>query len=269
MSIQALNLHFAYGKQAVLTGTSLNLQAGQLVFLVGANGSGKSTLLRLLLGQLKPGQGQVCLSGQDIAPLSLRQRAALVSYIPQHHDYSYDFTVADMVLMGRSRFYRWYQRPGREDHKALQKVLDQLGIAALASRLFCSLSGGERQLVLLARALIQQAQVLLMDEVSANLDLHHQLMVMKMAKALSRKGYLVLIATHQLEWAFRYADSLLVMEQGQAACYQQLDGEDLLNQLSRIYACPLERLHLPDGQTLVLPSAEALDIHQKPLIHTE
>lgn len=258
-------LCFSYGRQQVLKDVQLQLPLGQLVYLLGANGAGKTTLLRLLLGHLKPDSGSIRLKGSDMSQMSLRQRAARLSYVPQNHDYSYDFKVADMVLMGRSRFYRWYQRPGRGDVAAMQGWLERLGILPLQDRLFCSLSGGERQLVLLARALFQEARIILMDEASANLDLHHQLMVMKMAKRLSREGYLVLVATHQMEWAFRYADRLLVMEDGGLTSYQDLSQDGLLQQLSRIYACQLQRVVLEDGQRLILPSADTLAIPEHPI----
>lgn len=259
--IQVQQLSFAYGSRPVLADISLHLEPGRLVFLIGANGSGKTTLLRLLLGQLKPAAGSILLSGQDSRRMSPRQRAGHMSYIPQNHDYSYDFLVSDMVLMGKSRFYRWYQRPGKQDMAAMEDCLARLHIPHLRDRLFCTLSGGERQLVLLARALMQKAGTILMDEVSANLDLNHQLMVMKMARQLSLEGYLVLIATHQLEWAFRYGDSLLVTENGSITGFEDFNEDALLEMLCRVYACPLEKITLSGGRTLILPSAEALKLH--------
>lgn len=256
--MQVSGLFFDYGRHRVLQDVSLRLPLGQLVFLIGANGSGKTTLLRLLLGQLQPTAGSIRLQGRDSSRLNARQRAGLLSYIPQNHDYSYDFLVRDMVLMGRSRYYRWYQRPGHKDQAAMEDCLAHLGILHLKDRLFRTLSGGERQLVLLARALMQEAGAILMDEVSANLDLNHQLMVMKMARRQSRTGKLVLIATHQLEWALRYGDSLLVIEEGRISHHQDLSQDALLAQLSRVYACPLEKVILGDGRSLILPSAEAL-----------
>lgn len=258
--IRLEQMSFGYGAKPVLQDVNLQLDQGQLVYLVGANGSGKTTLFRLLLSQLKPQQGRVLIQGQDTHSLSPRLRAGLISYIPQNHDYSYDFLVSDMVLMGCSRFHRWYQRPGRNDVERMEAGLERLQILGLRDRLFRSLSGGERQLVLLARALMQEAQVILMDEVSANLDLHHQLMVMQRARQLSREGYLVVVATHQLEWPFRYADCLLVAEEARITSHRQLDSGALLEQLCRVYRCPLKLVRLPDGHTLVLPSAEALQI---------
>lgn len=192
----------------------LQLQAGEVLCLLGPNGCGKTTLFRTLLGLLPAISGQVELHGQPLHMLSRSQRARQLAYVPQSAPFSFDWRVLEVVAMGRAAHLGLLATPTRADQQIAIECLDQLGIAALEQRVVSTLSGGERQLVLIARALAQRAELLIMDEPTASLDFGNQLRILDTVRTLADRGIGVLLSTHQPQHALQVADRIALMADG-------------------------------------------------------
>ncbi|TDC61193.1 ABC transporter ATP-binding protein [Micromonospora sp. KC207] len=210
MTLQVRGLSFAYGAHPVLDRIGLDLRPGELCALFGPNGTGKSTLYRCILGHLRHG-GTVTLDGEDLSGLRPAQVARRVSYVPQQHTNAFPFTVLDMVLMGRTPHLGGVFGPRRSDVQACERVLAQVGLAAERDQLYHTLSGGQRQLVLIARALAQDCQVLLLDEPTASLDFGNQMFVWRTVRDLARQGRAVLVCTHEPNHVLWFCDRVLAL----------------------------------------------------------
>ena len=241
-------LAIGYAGRSLGSGLQLQLQAGEVVALLGANGSGKTTLLKTLLGLLPALAGEVLLCGRPLAALAARERAQLLAYVPQATGQGFAFSVLDMVLMGCAAHLDMLAGPGRNERKVALQILQQLGIAALAQQSWLQLSGGQQQLVLLARALMQQPKVLLLDEPTASLDFANQILVLEQLAGLREQGLAVLFTTHQPEHALQLADRLALLRAGQL---QLLDSPGQLDvaRLAWLYDLQPEhiRRHLAAG----------------------
>jgi len=219
LSIKTEDLTFSYENHEVLTGVSFEADYGTFVSVLGPNGVGKSTLFRCMLGLLQPSRGHTYIDGTDIAAFSAAQMAKSVAYIPQSHSPVFNFSVFDMVLMGTTSQLGKFSSPGALQKKRAKEALERLDIAHLTDRGYRNISGGERQLVLIARAIAQQAKILIMDEPSANLDFGNRIKVMDEVKSLSREGYTVIQSTHDPEQAYQYSDRILAMYGGSVLAY--------------------------------------------------
>jgi len=182
--------------------------------VLGANGAGKSTIFRLILRLLKQSSGTIRIDGQETETLSVRDMAKIAAYIPQSRETGFSYKVIDMTLMGTTARTSPFSSPGAAQKALAREKLDQLGILALENREFGHLSGGEKQLVLIARALAQETRLLIMDEPTANLDYGNQTRVLMGIKRLAEAGYTILLATHQPEQAFLFADSVVAVKDG-------------------------------------------------------
>lgn len=185
MQLEVSDLFFSYDETDVLKSVSFCADRGERIAVLGPNGVGKSTLFRCLLGFLEPKRGSVKIAGRDVRDYSRRALAAELAYIPQSYSPAFDHTVLDSVLMGLGAQLGPFDRPSREQTDAALRILDELGIGALASRGCMRISGGERQLMLLGRALIQNAHTLIMDEPTASLDYGNSFRVMQRIESLS------------------------------------------------------------------------------------
>lgn len=214
MTVDVEHLAFAYGEKPVLTDVSFHAGEGQFLSILGPNGAGKSTLFRCILGLQTKYAGSVRIGGTDTRTLSPREMAGLVAYIPQSSRPTFNYSVFDIVLMGASRKLSPFSSPSREDKERCQWALEKMGIENLALRCFHRLSGGEQQLVMIARALMQDAPVLMMDEPTANLDYGNQLLVMRRARALAAEGYTVIQTSHAPEQCYLFSDRILALSGG-------------------------------------------------------
>ncbi|HET7731953.1 MAG TPA: ABC transporter ATP-binding protein [Usitatibacter sp.] len=214
MTLTTARLDFGYRTRLVGRDVELSLEPGEIVALLGPNGSGKTTLLRTLLGVLAPISGQVRLDGRALAEWSARERARRVAYVPQAAASDFDFTVGEIVAMGRTAHLGPFSGPGAADARAVEGALARVGIAHLADRPMNGVSGGERQLALLARALATGAPCLLMDEPTANLDFGNQARVLDEIAKLRADGSAVLFSTHHPEHALRIADRAVLLKDG-------------------------------------------------------
>jgi iron complex transport system ATP-binding protein len=205
-------VHCGYGKQVVLKDISFTLAAGELLCLLGPNGVGKTTLFKTILGAIKPLSGQILLDGREISRLNRRHFARLVGYVPQAHVPPFPFRVIDVVTMGRTAHFCVFSTPTAHDVDVAGQMLRAMNIEHLRDKVYTEISGGERQLVLIARALAQQPKVLIMDEPTSNLDFGHQLMVLDhiRAVALAQKAG-VILTTHSPNHALAYASTVAIL----------------------------------------------------------
>ena len=214
MSVDVKDVCFSYDEGEVLHGVSFSAGPGDLVAVLGPNGVGKSTLFGCLLGVLHPQKGAVLLNGHDATKLSGAEIAREIAYIPQSVTVTYNYTVLDTVLMGATHQIGIFSAPKQEQIDRAMTALDSLGIGHLAQRGVAKISGGERQLTLLARALVQDAHVLLMDEPTANLDYGNAFRVMQRIQSLGAQDYTVIFSTHEPNQALRYANRVLALSGG-------------------------------------------------------
>jgi iron complex transport system ATP-binding protein len=208
-------LSFGYNGRPILAEISLEIQPGQMAALLGPNGAGKSTLLRLMNRTLKPQRGQVALNGQDLQQLSARQIARQIALVEQAARLVWPYTVIQTLKLGRFPHQGWLTPASPQDSEIVHQVLHQTGLWELRHRPLNKLSGGERQRALVARALVQQPKILLLDEPSANLDIHQQLKLLDFVQTLAAKqGLAVVLAIHDLALAARYCQRLVVLHGG-------------------------------------------------------
>lgn len=219
MSIVISELSFSYEHKQVLDRVSFAAKDQELLSVLGPNGVGKTTLFRCLLGLLKGYRGQILLDGNDISYLGIAEMARLIAYIPQLHYPSFNYSVFDMVLMGTAVSVAPFSTPGRRQKELVEKALHRLGIAYLKERGFTQLSGGEQQLVLLARALVQESKILVLDEPTSNLDYGNQIRVLTVIKSLAAEGYTIIQSTHNPDLAFMFSDKVLALKDGAVLAY--------------------------------------------------
>ncbi len=207
---------FGYGHGMVLRGVDLTIEAGERVALLGPNGSGKTTLLKLAAGVLRPTAGQVLLDGQSLSGMARRAVARQVAVAPQHFEMPFAFTVGEVVSLGRTPYAGFLTSERAADAAAVAQAMAQAGVTALAQRPFSELSGGERQKVVLALALAQKPELLLLDEPTQHLDLHHQMEMLTLVRQLNQsQGVTVLSALHDLNVAALYFDRLVLLHNGE------------------------------------------------------
>ena len=214
MSIRVENLSFSYGRHEVLKNVSFGAEYGEILSVLGPNGVGKSTLFRCMLGLLKPNEGRTVVGGADSSAMSPAELAKLIAYIPQSHSPVFNFSVFDMVLMGTTAQTGHFASPGAKQTALAEGALEKLGIAHLRDRGYGELSGGERQLILIARAVAQQAKILVMDEPSASLDFGNRIRVMQTMRHLTEEGYCVIQSTHDPDQAYLWSDKVLALHGG-------------------------------------------------------
>lgn len=212
--LTAKGLEFAWGQRMVLNGVDLTVEPGEVVALLGRNGAGKTTLLKMLNGLLTPAHGTVMLGGRSLDGLSLPERARCSAYVPQSITSAFPMRVIDVVLLGRRPYVTW--RLSKDDIKIASDTLATLGLDAFAFRRFTELSGGERQQVVMAKALAQEASLLLLDEPTSDLDLNNQIGVMKRIRTVvdSVDQRAAVIVMHDLNAAAAYADRVVLLHEG-------------------------------------------------------
>lgn len=210
----AENLCFSYKEKSVLKGVSLCIEEGSIVNLLGPNGTGKSTLMKLFLGLLRPHSGEISLKNRDLQSYSIKERALHVSYVPQSTRIAFAFCALDIVVMGRIALESLFQKASRADIQIARAAMERLGILHLEKRTFQTLSGGEKQLVLIARSLAQGAKILVMDEPVSGLDYGNQLRLLETILKLSKEGYTFLKSTHFPEHALMLGGYTYALKEG-------------------------------------------------------
>ena len=221
MSVSALvmeRLSFAYGRTPIIAGIDLSVESGTITGILGPNGSGKTTLVRLASAALRPTTGSIVLFGTDLASLPTRERARRVAVVPQETYPVFEFTVEEIVRMGRAPHLGFLGLEGSRDRKIAREAMERCEVTQLAARSFRALSGGERQRVMLARSLAQESRLLLLDEPTAFLDLKHRLAVYALLERLHREsGLTIVVVSHDINLAARHCDRLVLLRCGAIA----------------------------------------------------
>ncbi len=238
-------------RRPILQNVSFALQPGRVTAILGPNGAGKTTLLYLALGWLSPWNGDIQLDGQPLRSHSRLERGRWLALVPQSEHTPFDYTVLEYVLMGRAPHLPPLGMPASADYAAAWQALEQVGLAALAEQPVPQLSSGERQLMLLARALAQSPRLLLLDEPTAHLDLRNKARLIHMLRTLRAQGVTLLMTNHEPEVVLALADDVLLLEPGETATFGPLDEVFTADALSRVYRLPI-RLVEVDGRRQVL-----------------
>jgi iron complex transport system ATP-binding protein len=209
------NINFSYGSTPVLKDISLSATAGEFLALIGPNGAGKSTLIKIIDRVLFAEEGGIILNGKSHAEFSRKELARIIAYLPQESNFAFSYTVHDVVLMGRFPYQRGVRAYDAEDLKVVQEMMVLMEIDRFAERHFNELSGGEKQRVLIASALAQNPKIILLDEPTNALDLHHQIAIYQILKKLKREQDLtVFVVTHDINLAAQFCDRVVLMGEG-------------------------------------------------------
>ncbi len=251
MKIEVKNLRFSYtGSRKLIENASFVLESSSFSVLLGKNGAGKSTLFRLLLDILRPGGGEILVDGRSVSELSAREKAEVFSYIPQSSHIEFSYTVLETVLMASASKLGLFSSPSRRDVEEAEMILSRLKIHDLKNRRMENLSGGERQLVLIARALMQKAGFVILDEPTSNLDYGNQIMVLEMIKALSESGVGIIYSTHNPELALTYSSSILILDENTIKSYPSAESLAESNALEKLYGNRLFITKVDTGENM-------------------
>jgi iron complex transport system ATP-binding protein len=214
MMLELADIDFSYGRRPVLTGLNFSVSTDEFVAVIGPNGAGKSTLLKIIDGLLQP-RGRVLLENRIISGFNRKQLARLIAYLPQESEFSFAYTVDEVVRMGRYPHVRGIGYYSPADERVIERVVSLMEIQEFRERNFNELSGGERQRVLIASALAQEPKILLLDEPTAALDLHHQIAIYQILKALQKSDNLtIILVTHDINLAAQYCDRMVLLSRG-------------------------------------------------------
>jgi ABC-type cobalamin/Fe3+-siderophores transport system ATPase subunit len=250
--LEVNNLSFCYGKSEILHNVSFKVETGELMCVLGPNGCGKTTLLKNILGLLTPSSGSVLVEGEVVQKLSQSKLAQVMGYIPQAHTPPFPFKVFDVVLMGRTAYLSRLALPNKKDEEIAYEALAKLNITHLKDKIYTKISGGERQLVLIARALAQQPKILIMDEPTASLDFGKQNIVLEHVRLLAQKGISILMVTHDPGHAFFCADQVVTLQKGRLlkiGIPQDVICEDSMKNMYDTEV-KINQVKLSDGRTI-------------------
>lgn len=252
--LEVRGLAFGFPGRTVGREVSFSLGAGEVLCVLGPNGGGKTTLFRTLLGLLAKHAGTIAVAGTRLEDLSRSEIAQRAGYVPQGHSAYFAFTVREFVLMGRTAHLGAFAAPSRKDRDVVQRVLESLELAPLADRPVTQISGGERQLALVARALAQEPRLLVMDEPTASLDFGNQVRVLQRISALASSGIAVLFSSHSPDHAFLAAQRVLLLGEGRALELGAPPEVIRADTLQRLYGVAVQVLPLPGGGHTCLPA---------------
>lgn len=248
------DLCFSYDKKTeILSKINIFIKKGEVVSLLGPNGSGKTTLLKCINSLLKPTKGAVYVNGEGVSLMKRYEVARYISYVPQEHRTSFPYTVMDVVLLGRVPYIGLFSTPKSADVEKCHELLNSLGISHLAERIYTQISGGERKLCLIARALCSEAKVLLLDEPTSNLDMKHQTDVLHIIKELSqKKGLTVLMTLHDPNLAMLTADRAFLLKGG--SIIFEGEAKDIITKekIENTYECQVLSVS-EKGMTFIYP----------------
>ncbi|MFM2031239.1 MAG: iron-dicitrate transporter ATP-binding subunit [Chloroflexota bacterium] len=237
LDIRAISV--AYAEKSVLRDLSLTVPRGSFVVCIGPNGAGKSSLLKAIAGILPLEAGTIAVDGENIAQATVQQRARVVAMVPQSVVMPHGFTVREVVGMARYAFRPWYAQETGADSAVIEAAMEQCEVAGFADTLADRLSGGEQQRVAIARAVAQEPQLLLLDESTAHLDLHHQAGIFHIARRLTRAGVTVVAAMHDLNMAAANADTLILLDRGTLLAHGSPTAVMRQDLLEQVYRTPL------------------------------
>lgn len=212
--IEIRNLTCGYGNKKTVSGINAEFKKGEVICLLGPNGVGKTTFFKSLLGFIKVIEGEIYINGKSLESFSKKERAKAIAYVPQAHQTPFDFKVSDVIMMGRTIHFK-KQYPSEHDKEVVKNVMDELEINHLKDRSYLHISGGEQQLVLIARALAQETETIVLDEPTSNLDFGNQVKIMKVIRKLKQQNKLIIMTTHSPNQVFECGTKVVVFKSGQ------------------------------------------------------
>jgi len=256
-------LSIGYRDRCLATEIALAVPRGGIVCLLGPNGSGKTTLFKTLLGLLPPLAGDVLIDGTALHRLSPLAIARMIAYVPQTQGPIFPYTAQEIVLMGRTAQVGLFSAPSIADHQAVDDAMERMQITQLAGQTFTTLSGGQRQLVLIARALAQETPLIILDEPTASLDFGHQIEVLNCIRELANANLGLIISTHNPDHAFAIADQVVLIDQRGVSPARTAVEQLTAERLSALYGHPIEVFRLPDGRRLCMSAADPSVLNPK------
>jgi len=222
--INCSNLGFSYNGTEVLNGITLSITPGKMVGILGANGAGKSTLLKILCGVLKPKSGEALFNNKALSKMDRREIAKGIAYIPQDPMFAFPFTVNEVVLMGRAPYIGRFEFEREQDKEVAERAMETVGIVHLKNRLISEVSAGERQLASIARGLVQEPEIMILDEPATYLDVRHRTEIMNILKELKEeKGISIIAATHDIFSSLFYFDEIMILKDGNVLAHGKAD----------------------------------------------
>lgn len=241
MILEVKDLYFYHHKsRPILNGLSFSVEKGSVLCLLGPNGTGKTTLIRCLLGMHRLQSGDIFINGVNTKQLSVKELSTKIAYVPQSTTAVFPYTVFDMVLMGRNPHISYLSAPSKQDQTLVKDVLAELGILQLQNRIFSELSGGEKQIVMVARALVQQTEIIIMDEPTASLDYGNESKILRIINQISKLGTSIILITHSPNHAFLSGHKVAIMEAGKIKALGNPNEIITSISLSKLYATPIE-----------------------------
>ena len=253
LSVRDLSFSYRPGQALALNSVSLDFAAGTTTALLGPNGSGKTTLLNIILGWLVPGRGRVEVQGKPLSGHSRRELSRLIGLVPQDEHVTFELSVLEYVLLGRAPYLDFLETPGQEDRRLAAAAVGAAGLGALSNRSVAALSGGERQLVILARALAQDPTLLLLDEPMSHLDIGNTRRILKVLSGMERSGKTILFTTHDPNLAAA-ADTVVLIKEGRLLAAGPAAETLTERNLSTTYGVDVKVVTL-DGQPVILTRA--------------
>ena len=260
--VDVKNISFSYDKDspAVFENISFSIEKGDVLCVLGPNGTGKTTLIKCINGLHKVNEGEVYLNGSSIQTLSFKDISRMVGYIPQGHVPSFPFTVFDVVLMGRSPYVNITASPKERDREIARNALETLGIEDLKDKPYTNLSGGERQLVFLARVLAQEPDLLILDEPTNHLDFGNQIKLLEIIEQLSKLGLAVIMSSHYPDHAFLAASKVAIMKDKGFIYFGTPDDVLSEENLKKAYGIDVKLMELDDGRKICVPLKTNLEL---------
>lgn len=253
LSIRSLCFRHKGIKEDVLKGINFDAEKGNITTILGPNGSGKTTLFKCIAGLWKYYRGEIFFDGKPIDKLSFRKRTKIFSVVPQEHEPPFPYSVFDVVLMGRASYVGIFSAPGKKDYHIVEEALKTVGIEHLRDKPYTKISGGERQLTLIARALVQNSPVMLLDEPTSHLDFKNQINVLKKIKEIaSKKGFTVIMTLHDPNMAGLFSDKVVVINSGAKIAEgipKEILTEDLIKKVYNVEV----RKGIINGQSIICP----------------
>ncbi len=248
MILNVKNISSGYTKKLSLRDVSFNFETGSVLCVIGHNGSGKSTLFKTILGIVKKENGEVYIDNENIENWNDKKRAEYFSYVPQNHNAVFGYSVVDVVVMGCVRNIGLISSPSKKDFEKARNALKRVGISYLEKRRYTELSGGEKKLVLIARALCQEAKFMIMDEPTSDLDFVKSQLIYDVIRSLSNEGYGIILSTHAPDYPFLDNDKLLLLKKGKTVAFG--NATEVLNSdnLQKAYDTPMEILEVTDSK---------------------
>lgn len=252
MKIEFENVSCGYKECPIISNLSFSFETGDAICILGANGIGKTTIFKTLIGMLDPLSGSIYIDKREINSLSTKERAMIISYVPQAKNYSYQFTVQDIILMGRASYVSNFRMPKQDDIDIVSSVMEKLNLIKYAYKPYCELSGGEQQMVLLGRAMAQQSKFILLDEPASNLDFYNQKKLLQTIISLSNDGTGVLMVSHAPEHAFRCCKYTLMIIDKENYAFGKTEDIITQNNLRKTYGVDIgvSKIQLPNSVTI-------------------